>query len=233
MRYKTISSILFILLVVCDWTLTSAINVGEGKEADASIDVVALQYVVDSRLMDNECFSEFSNNFCFVTKTDATTYPYDYIGALRGDEICIKRLCSNFFHSDWTLMPFQCCDSCYKLLRGNPSLRRHISYENEIETFGMNYDINRKAYNQLTAREEYPHLTSQLAMIFLGDTVGIHFTKAYFDSIGHPSFIIPYYVLLVDKFDRMEYKKPLYEELVKCDTMKIKGLREFSSKYKL
>lgn len=232
MRYKTISSILFILLVVCDWTLTSAINVGEGKEADASIDVVALQYVVDSRLMDNECFSEFSNNFCFVTKTDATTYPYDYIGALRGDETSISRLCSNFFCSDWVLLPFQCCDSCYSLFRAAKPLRNQVSYENEIETFGMKYNSHKQDYERLTTRSDYPHLALQLKTIFLGDTTGIYSTKAFFDSIGHSSFIIPYYVLLVDRYGHEEYKEPLYEELIKCDTMKIKGLHEFTMRYK-
>ena len=230
---KQLSIIAFIAISsLCGWAITNASNVEDEDNSNTNIDILAMQYVIGDNSMDGEEYLTFLNKFGYDSNYDATVYPYIFLGALRGDETSISRLCSNFFCSDWVLLPFQCCDSCYSLFRAAKPLRNQVSYENEIETFGMKYNSHKQNYELLTSRSDYPHLASQLKTIFLGDTTEIYSTKAYFDSIGHSSFIIPYYVLLVDRYGHEEYNEPLYEELIKCDTMKIKGLHEFTMNYK-
>lgn len=70
----------------------------------------------------------------------------------------------------------------------------------------------------------------RLHLCVSGDTIGLDKLRQHYNRIGHPTRIIPYYMLLVDRYGREEYRKALHDSLVSAERVAA-GCRELAKRY--
>lgn len=70
----------------------------------------------------------------------------------------------------------------------------------------------------------------RLHLCVSGDTIGLDKLRQHYNCIGHPTRIIPYYMLLIDRYGREEYRKALHDSLVSAERVAA-GCRELAKRY--
>ena len=195
-----------------------------------SIDAFAMNVIVNG--YQNERDWEFSLELSNIDTLHIGTIPYDILlmDNVNDRDIAIESIFNQLF--DYSFYIPDCLDSAYSYIRCREPLRGNLSYTNALlATDSESYQMfQRSRLNQTSVRNAK---RDRMDIVFYGDTSGLEHAKKYFTSIGHPSFIIPYYLILVEKFKKDEYRKPLYDMLCKCDTMKVRGLKDFIRKYSI